>query len=1455
MIPSQSPEVESNKQNLPFSVEEARAPDKGPGFSQQRNHTISSSHSGFVGSEVAPDGDPGKPMDFEKALRYYLKQRDEEGIKSRQLGIAFEDLRVVGLGTSASFQPTLGSILNPLNIFSKFHTLRHPPLRDILSEFEGVVRPGEMLLVLGRQNSGCSTLLKALACQCEEFYSIDGHIYYDSLTPEQISKRYRGDVQYCPEDDIHFPTLTADQTVHFAAKARAPQTRIAGVSRKEYTRKITDMYTTLFGLDRVKDTQVGDASIRGLSGGEKKRVSISEALATRSFITSWDNPTRGLDSKTALEVIRAFRVATDLLRNSTIVSLCQAGEPLFQTFDKVCVIYEGRMAYFGPANLARQYFIDMGYVPANRQTTPDFLVSVTDPLNRTLASKINDMRSEDKRNRPIPKTAIEFEAYYKNSEIRQLNQKDIAMYKRDNVDNPEIAHLFAEIAKDEHARHTLRQTPYMISIPMQMRIIMTRRMEIMKANFTSQALSTTSFVLQAIIVGTTFIKIPDSTAAYPARCGILFLSVLIPMLFTLAEIPALYAQRPIIMRHQKAAMYHPMVEAIAMTLVDIPFTLGTILVFTIIIYFIVQLQQSAAQYFTYFVFVLAFTLTMKAFFRATAAAFRTEASAQGLAGIVLLVLSLYTGCQIPRASVIGALRWISYVTPIFYTIEGLMVNEFHTLDGVCSTVVPSGLGYEDISPSNQVCAVPGSEPGIARVPGDAYVALSEGYLYQHLWRDFGIVVAFGIGFLICFILFSEIHIGYPSEGPALMFKRGARFLTKVKAPGRDEEDNAGTSSPPIVELEQNSTDADEKLNRHPKMANTFTWRHISYTVTVSGDKHRVLDDISGFVAPGKLTALMGESGVGKTSLLNVLAERVDTGIIMGQRFFNGQALPIDFQAQTGYCQQMDIHVPTTTVREALQFSARLRQPFSVPTSEKDAYAEQCLKLCGLEAFGDAMVGSLNVEQKKRTTIGVELAAKPKHMLFLDEPTSGLDCQSALAIISFLRRLADSGQAILCTIHQPSAKLFSAFDKLLLLHKSGKTVYFGDVGQDAQNIIDYFEACGGRKCGTGENPAEYILDVIGAGATAVSDRDWHKAWLESQNCKELEDTIEDIHKEGRKCPPVGVTVKTEFATSWAFQTRTLLKRQCLAYWREPVYLLSKLGLNIISALIIGFTFFKSKDSIQENHNKLFAIFIATIISAPLGAQLHVPYMKTRDVYEIRERSTKMYHWSALAITQVVMELPWNILGSSLFFLCWFWTVGFPTSRAGFTYLVYGVCFPIYYTTIALAIASTSPTADIAGLMFSFLCAFNFTFNGIIQPFAQLGWWKWMYHLSPFTYLLGALVEQAIRHQQIVCSPKELLVVQPPSGQTCGNFMARYVSANGGYLNNLNATSDCEFCPFRTTDQWLGPALNIYYSHRWRDFGIFCGFIGFNIFLFYLLTYLVRVRYHRHISHACWRSSAE
>ncbi|GMF62608.1 unnamed protein product [[Candida] boidinii] len=226
---------------------------------------------------------------------------------------------------------------------------------------------------------------------------------------------------------------------------------------------------------------------------------------------------------------------------------------------------------------------------------------------------------------------------------------------------------------------------------------------------------------------------------------------------------------------------------------------------------------------------------------------------------------------------------------------------------------------------------------------------------------------------------------------------------------------------------------------------------------------------------------MGASGAGKTTLLDVLANRVTMGVISGSMFVNGHLRGASFQRSTGYVQQQDLHLMTSTVREALRFSAYLRQGRDVSKAEKDEYVENVINILEMQKYADAIVGvsgeGLNVEQRKRLTIGVELAAKPQLLLFLDEPTSGLDSQTAWSICQLMRKLANNGQAVLCTIHQPSAILLQEFDRLLFLARGGRTVYFGDLGENCQTMIDYFEKYDADPCPSNANPAEWMLELF------------------------------------------------------------------------------------------------------------------------------------------------------------------------------------------------------------------------------------------------------------------------------------------------------------------------------------------------------------------------------------------
>lgn len=288
------------------------------------------------------------------------------------------------------------------------------------------------------------------------------------------------------------------------------------------------------------------------------------------------------------------------------------------------------------------------------------------------------------------------------------------------------------------------------------------------------------------------------------------------------------------------------------------------------------------------------------------------------------------------------------------------------------------------------------------------------------------------------------------------------------------------------------------------------------------------------------------------------------GVVTGDAFVDGKPRTADFQRKTGYATQQDLHLGTATVREALEFSALLRQPDKYSKQEKLDYVNEVIELVDLQDCANAVIGvlgeGLNVEQRKRLTIGIELAARPELLLFLDEPTSGLDSQTSWAICNLMEKLTNNGQAILCTIHQPSASLFQRFDRLLLLARGGRTVYFGEVGCNSATLIDYLQRNGAPPFKDGLNPAEYMLDVIGATARSRSkDVDWPTIWRNSPEYQEVQAELArgiGASVVGTDQERAAVEKTPEFAAGLSTQFFLVTKRVLQQYWRTPEYIMSK-----------------------------------------------------------------------------------------------------------------------------------------------------------------------------------------------------------------------------------------------------------------------------------------------------------
>ncbi|RHZ64960.1 uncharacterized protein CDV56_109348 [Aspergillus thermomutatus] len=404
-----------------------------------------------------------------------------------------------------------------------------------------------------------------------------------------------------------------------------------------------------------------------------------------------------------------------------------------------------------------------------------------------------------------------------------------------------------------------------------------------------------------------------------------------------------------------------------------------------------------------------------------------------------------------------------------------------------------------------------------------------------------------------------------------------------------------------------------------------------------------------FRYPGALTVLMGVSGAGKTTLLDVLAQWVSIGVVTGDMLVNRGSLPASFNNKP----------------EALRSSAMLRQPKSVSKAEKYDYVEQVIKMLNMKGFAEAVVGTLgeglNVEQRKLLTIGVKHAAKPKLLLFLYEPTSGLDLQSAWSICAFLRKLAENGQAVLSTIHQPSTFLFQQFHPLLFLAKDGRTVYFGQIGKQSRTLLGYFERNGARKCDPSENPAGYMLEIIGAGAAGQATKDWPVFWKESLEAREVKAEL------GR----IRATQSGEYAMPLIAQLWRVTRRVFQQFWRDPAYIGAKFMLGV---------------GIQ---NRLFSPFILTSVFSTLVQ--HARCMRFAN------GASKAYSWVAFVVSNIVVEIPYQTILGVLVWASYYYPVYGANQSSDKQGLMLQLVIQFYLFTSSFAdlVVSSLPDAGTAG----------------------------------------------------------------------------------------------------------------------------------------------------------------
>ncbi|OKL58430.1 Multidrug resistance protein CDR1 [Talaromyces atroroseus] len=1417
-------------------------------------------------STINPQSPNFRARDWIKML---LEVRSQDPVKypDRKSGLSFRNLSVHGFGSPTDYQKdVLNSLLEVGTLVRRLAGGKRNKIQ-ILRDFDGLIRSGEMLVVLGRPGSGCSTFLKTIAGEMGGInISKDSVLNYRGIPVKEMHKNFRGEAIYTAETDVHFPQLSVGDTLKFAALARAPRNRLDGVTRDQYAEHMRDVVMAMLGLSHTINTRVGNDFVRGVSGGERKRVSIAEATLSQAPLQCWDNSTRGLDSANALEFCKNLSLMAKYASTSACVAIYQASQSAYDLFDKVTVLYEGRQIYFGPADEAKQFFVDMGFECPDRQTTADFLTSLTSPLERRVRPGYEGR---------VPQTPDEFASVWKSSEAHAQLMREIEEFEQEHPLGGASRDAFIDARRAMQSKRQRAMSPYTISVWEQIALCTHRGFQRLKGDSSLTVSALIGNFCIALIVASVFYNLEVNTQSFYSRGALLFYAVLLSAFSSALEILTLYAQRPIVEKQARYAFYHPFTEAIASMLCDTPYKIINSFTFNLPLYFMTNLRRTADAWWTFWLFSVVTTFTMSMIFRTMAATSRSLSQALVPAAILILGMVIYTGFVIPTKDMLGWSRWMNYINPIAYSFESLLVNEFADRLFACSLIVPSDStssdsNYNSISMQYRSCAVTGAAPGATEVQGSDYLAESFAYVKSHEWRNLGILFAFMAFFAFTYLASTEYISEQKSKGEVLLFRRGHK-ASNLAFPGSSSDLESSVDAKAsridgekVVTPASGNVDSSAPSTTAPAAAAAqiqrqtaiFQWQDVCYDIKIKGEPRRILDHVDGWVKPGTCTALMGVSGAGKTTLLDVLATRVTMGVVTGEMLVDGRPRDMSFQRKTGYVQQQDVHLATSTVREALQFSALLRQPAHLSRKEKLDYVDEVIRLLGMEAYADAIVGvpgeGLNVEQRKRLTIAVELAAKPQLLLFLDEPTSGLDSQTSWSILDLIDTLTQHGQAILCTIHQPSAMLFQRFDRLLFLARGGKTIYFGEIGENSNTLSSYFERNGATPLAAGENPAEWMLEVIGAAPGSHTDIDWPSVWRQSpehtkvkEHLAELKSTLSLKEPETNSEDPGAFR---EYAAPFYVQLWECTLRVFSQYYRTPVYIWSKVALTVLSALYIGFSFFHAKKSIQGLQNQMYSVFMLMTIFGNLCQQIMPLFVTQRAIYEVRERPAKVYSWQAFMTANIFVELPWNTLMSVFMFVCWYYPIGLyenakPTDsvneRSGLMFLLIWV-FLLFTSTFAHMVIAGIEVAETGGNIATLLFSLCLIFCGVLAtPQEMPGFWIFMYRVSPFTYLVQSMLSTGLSGTTVTCAANEYITFNPAPGfATCASYMQDYINANGGYLKVPDATSDCQFCTISETDVYLA-SVESYFSQAWRNFGLMWVYIAFNVAGAVFIYWLARV----------------
>ncbi|XVE75536.1 hypothetical protein DITRI_Ditri12bG0101500 [Diplodiscus trichospermus] len=1304
--------------------------------------------------------------DNERFLLRLRERTDRVGIEVPKIEVRFEHLSIEGdayLGTRALptlLNSTLNTIEGVLGLFKLFPSKKR--VVKILRDVSGIIKPSRMTLLLGPPGSGKTTLLQALAGKSETDLRVSGKITYCGhefceFIPQRTSA-------YISQHDLHYGEMTVRETLDFSGRCLGVGTRyqlLAELSRREKhagikpdteidafmkatamagqkTSLVTDYVLKILGLDICSDIIVGDEMKRGISGGQKKRLTTGEMLVGPAKALFMDEISTGLDSSTTFQIVRFMKQMVHIMDVTMIISLLQPAPETYDLFDDIILLSEGKIVYQGPRENILEFFGSVGFKCPERKGVADFLQEVT--------SRKDQQQYWCRKDEPYQNISVtEFVERFKSFHIGQKLDDEFRVPYDKSKTHP------AALVKEK----------YGISNWELFKACFAREWLLMKRNSFVYIFKTTQITIMSVIAFTVFFRttmkaghISDGVKFY----GALFFSLINVMFNGMAELAMTIFRLPVFFKQRDFMFYPAWAFALPIWVLRIPLSLLESGIWIILTYYPIGFAPAASRFFRQFLAFFGIHQVALSLFRFIAAVGRTQVVASTLGTFTLLLVFVLGGFVVAKDDIKPWMIWGYYVSPMSYGQNAIVITEF--LDKRWSA--PFRL------PSNESSTV-------GKILLKSRSMYTEEYWY---WICVAALFGFSLLFNLCFIAaLTYLNPMVDSKSTILDEDDETKRKKQSSSDGQHNLKSIEMTSPKTASLFEGTDMAVKNTPDRstlsaagqaptkrgmvlPFQPLSLAFDHVNYYVDmpaemksqgIEEDRLQLLRDVSGAFRPGVLTALVGVSGAGKTTLMDVLAGRKTGGYIEGSISISGYPKNQEtFARVSGYCEQNDIHSPHVTVYESLVYSAWLRLAEDVNAETRKMFVDEVMALVELNPLKNSLVGlpgvnGLSTEQRKRLTVAVELVANPS-IIFMDEPTSGLDARAAAIVMRTVRNTVDTGRTVVCTIHQPSIDIFEAFDELLLMKRGGQVIYAGPLGRHSHKLVEYFEAIPGvPKIKEGYNPATWMLEISSTAAEAQLEVDFAEIYAKSELYRRTEELIKNLST------PVPGTKDLHFPTKYSQDIFT----QCIAcfwkqhhsYWRNPKYNAIRFFMTFFVGIIFGMIFWDKGDKIhkqQDLMNLLGAVYTAVLFLGATNTSAVQSVVAIERTVFYRERAAGMYSPLPYAFAQVAIEAIYVSIQTFIYSLLLYLMIGFHINVGKFFLFYYFIfmCF-MYFTLYGMMLVALTPNHQFAAIVMSFFVSFWNLFSGFLIPRTEIPiWWRWYYWASPVAWTIYGLVTSQV-----------------------------------------------------------------------------------------------------------------